>query len=65
MSVSVRQVCLAEMKDHRGTIKQRRVSNKGEIGPLGLVVERPPSDREVVGSNPGRVKPKTLKLVLW
>ena len=32
-----------------------------------LVVEpeRPPSDQEVVGSIPGRTKPKTLTLVLW
>ena len=31
----------------------------------GRVVERPPSNRKVVGSNPGQVKPKTLKSVLW
>ena len=34
-------------------------------GPRASVVARPPSDLEVVGSNPGRVKPKTLKLILW
>ena len=32
--------------------------------PGGLVVERSPSVREVVGSIPGRVIPKTLKMVL-
>ena len=30
----------------------------------GSVVERPLCDREVVGSIPGRVIPKTLKMVL-
>ncbi|XP_070207172.1 WD repeat-containing protein WRAP73-like [Littorina saxatilis] len=33
-------------------------------GTVGLVVRRPPRDREVVGSNPGRVIPKTLKLAI-
>ena len=32
--------------------------------PGGLVVERSPGVREVVGSIPGRVIPKTLKMVL-
>ena len=30
----------------------------------GSVVERPLADREVGGSIPGRVRPKTLKLVV-
>ena len=29
-----------------------------------VVIERPPRDREVAGSNPGRVIPKTLKWYL-
>ena len=33
-------------------------------GPHGVVVERPLAVREVGGSIPGRVKPKTLKLVV-
>ena len=32
-------------------------------GPAGSVVEHPLRDREVVGSNPGRAIPKTLKMV--
>ena len=32
-------------------------------GPAGSVVEHPLRDREVVGSNPGRVIPKALKMV--
>ena len=32
--------------------------------PSGLVVERSPGVREVVGSIPGRVIPKTLQMVL-
>ena len=34
-----------------------------KIGPCGSVVEHPLRDREVVGSNPGRVIPKALKMV--
>ena len=33
-------------------------------GTSGSVVERPLCDREVAGSIPGRVIPKTLKMVL-
>ena len=33
-------------------------------GKTGSVVERPLCDREVAGSIPGRVIPKTLKMVL-
>ena len=35
-----------------------------KTGTVAQLIERPPCDREVPGSIPVRVKPKTLKMVL-
>ena len=40
-----------------------KVLENNLTGPAGSVVEHPLRDREVVGSNPGRVIPKALKMV--
>ena len=45
-------------------IQERHVSVSDDDWHNGSVVEHPLCDREVVGSIPGRVIPKTLKMVL-
>ena len=47
------------------TDKVKHHRNSDTTGPAGSVVEHPPRDREVVGSNPGRAIPKALKSYQW
>ena len=50
--------------DKRVICKQGRPRSDAADRHSGSVVERPLCDREVAGSIPGRVIPKTLKMVL-
>merc|ERR1712121_123123 len=46
-------------------VNSQSTKKKTKTDHCGREVERAPSNRRVVGSNPGRVEPKTLKSVLW